>query len=301
MVKSTIKAPAKKPVAKKAPTKKSAAKNASPARAATVAPAPVSRGAPLVEMRDISIAFGGIRAVDHASVDLYPGEVVALLGHNGAGKSTLIKMLSGAYKRDHGQIFIDGVEASINNPRDAKAYGIETIYQTLALADNIDAAANLYLGRELKTALGTLDDVAMEAEARKVMGRLNPNFRRFKEPVNKLSGGQRQSVAIARAILFNARILIMDEPTAALGPQETAQVGELIKQLKADGIGIFLISHDIHDVFDLADRVCVMKNGKVVGTAHVKDVTGDEVLGMIIAGKCPKGAIPGPGALREAA
>jgi D-xylose transport system ATP-binding protein len=257
--------------------------------------------APLVEMRDISIAFGGIKAVDHASVDLYPGEVVGLLGHNGAGKSTLIKMLSGAYKRDNGQIFVDGKEAHINNPRDAKAYGIETIYQTLALADNIDAAANLYLGRELRTPFGTLDDVAMEAEARKVMGRLNPNFRRFKEPVNKLSGGQRQSVAIARAILFNARILIMDEPTAALGPQETAQVGELIKQLKADGIGIFLISHDIHDVFDLADRICVMKNGKVVGTARVKDVTGDEVLGMIIAGKCPKGAIPGPGALREAA
>jgi D-xylose transport system ATP-binding protein len=228
---------------------------------------------------------------------LFPGEVVALLGHNGAGKSTLIKMLSGAYKRDQGQIFINGQEVSINNPRDAKAFGIETIYQTLALADNIDAAANLYLGRELRTAFGTLDDVAMEAEARKVMGRLNPNFRRFKEPVNKLSGGQRQSVAIARAILFNARILIMDEPTAALGPQETAQVGELIKQLKAEGIGIFLISHDIHDVFDLADRVCVMKNGKVVGTAKTGDVTGDEVLGMIIAGKCPAGAIPGPGAL----
>ena len=112
------------------------------------------------------------------------------------------------------------------------------------------------------TRWGTLDDVAMEAEARKVMGRLNPNFRRFKEPVKSLSGGQRQSVAIARAIHFNARILIMDEPTAALGPQETAQVGELIKQLKAEGIGIFLISHDIHDVFDLADRVCVMKNGR---------------------------------------
>jgi D-xylose transport system ATP-binding protein len=252
---------------------------------------------PLIELRDISIAFGGIKAVDHASIDLHAGEVVALLGHNGAGKSTLIKVLSGAYKRDAGQIMIEGNEVSINNPRDAKGHGIETIYQTLALADNVDAAANLYLGRELKTAFGTLDDVAMEAETRKVMHRLNPNFRRFKEPVSKLSGGQRQSVAIARAIHFNARILIMDEPTAALGPQETAQVGELIKQLKAEGIGIFLISHDIHDVFDLADRVCVMKNGKVVGTAHVKDVTGDEVLGMIIAGKCPAGATPGPGAM----
>lgn len=257
--------------------------------------------APLVEMRDVSIAFGGIKAVDRASIDLRPGEVVGLLGHNGAGKSTLIKVLSGAYQRDAGSILINGEEVTINNPRDAKAYGIETIYQTLALADNVDAAANLYLGRELKTRFGTLDDAAMESETRKVMHRLNPNFRRFKEPVIKLSGGQRQSVAIARAIHFNARILIMDEPTAALGPQETAQVGELIKQLKAEGIGIFLISHDLHDVFHLADRIVVMKNGKVVGTAHTKDVTHDEVLGMIIAGKCPKGAIPGPGAMKDAA
>ncbi len=253
--------------------------------------------APLVELRDISIAFGGIKAVDHASVDLHAGEVVGLLGHNGAGKSTLIKILSGAYRRDHGDILINGEKAEIDNPRDAKDYGIETIYQTLALADNVDAAANLYLGRELMTAWGTLDDVAMEAEARKVMGRLNPNFRRFKEPVKSLSGGQRQSVAIARAILFNARILIMDEPTAALGPQETAQVGELIKQLKAEGIGIFLISHDLHDVTDLADRICVMKNGQVVGTGNVEDLTHDEILGMIIAGKCPDGATPGPGAI----
>jgi len=257
--------------------------------------------APLVEMRDISIAFGGIKAVDHATIDLFPGEVVGLLGHNGAGKSTLIKVLSGAYQRDAGQIFINGQEVSINNPRDAKALGIETIYQTLALADNIDAAANLYLGRELRTRVGTLDDVAMEAECRKVMGRLNPNFRRFKEPVKALSGGQRQSVAIARAIHFNARILIMDEPTAALGPQETAQVGELIKQLKAEGIGIFLISHDLHDVFDLADRLTVMKNGRVVGTARTADVSHHDVLGMIIAGECPAKAIPGPGALRDVA
>ncbi|GLQ35476.1 sugar ABC transporter ATP-binding protein [Amylibacter marinus] len=251
---------------------------------------------PLIEAKDISIAFGGIKAVDHADVDLFPGEVVAILGHNGAGKSTLIKILSGAYKRDSGQILVNGEVADIANPRDAKKYGIETIYQTLAVADNVDAAANLYLGREILTTYGTLDDTAMEAEARRVMGRLNPNFQRFKEPVAKLSGGQRQSVAIARAILFNAKILIMDEPTAALGPQETEQVGELIQQLKSDGIGIFLISHDIHDVFDLADRVAVMKNGKMVGYAKTKDVTKDEVLGMIILGKCPPGATPGPGA-----
>ncbi|MEO1090553.1 MAG: ATP-binding cassette domain-containing protein [Pseudomonadota bacterium] len=256
---------------------------------------------PLVEMEDVSIAFGGIRAVDQASCDLQPGEVVGLLGHNGAGKSTLIKVLSGAYRRDGGTIRIDGEEVQIDNPRDAKRHGIETIYQTLALADNVDAAANLFLGREILTPWGTLDDVAMEAQTRTVMGRLNPNFQRFKEPVRSLSGGQRQSVAIAKAIHFNARILIMDEPTAALGPQETQQVADLIHQLKADGIGIFLISHDIHDVFDLADRVFVMKNGKMVGEAKTTDVTKDEVLGMIILGKCPPGAIPGPGALAEAA
>lgn len=252
---------------------------------------------PLVDMKNISISFGGIHAVDDASIDLFAGEVVALLGHNGAGKSTLIKILSGAYQRDNGEIDVDGKPATIANPRDAKGYGIETIYQTLALADNVDTAANLYLGRELMTSWGTLDDVAMEASAREVMGRLNPRFQRFKEPVKALSGGQRQSVAIARAILFNARILIMDEPTAALGPEETAQVSELILQLKSEGIGIFLISHDIHDVFELADRVAVMKNGQVVGHAKTTDVDEDEVLGMIILGKCPPGATPGPGAM----
>jgi D-xylose transport system ATP-binding protein len=252
---------------------------------------------PLVEMDDVSISFGGLHAVQNAHIDLFPGEVVGLVGHNGAGKSCFMKILSGAYKRDSGVIRIDGKEANISNPRDAKTYGIETIYQTLAVADNVDAAANLFLGRELTTRVGTLDEFAMEARAREVMGRLNPNFRRFKEPVKALSGGQRQSVAIARAILFNARVLIMDEPTAALGPQETAQVGELIKQLKAQGIGIFLISHDLHDVFDLSDRIVVMKNAQVVGSVATKDVTKDEVLAMIILGKCPPSAIRGPGAI----
>jgi D-xylose transport system ATP-binding protein len=253
--------------------------------------------APLVEMRNISIAFGGVRAVEGASIELFGGEVLALVGHNGAGKSTLVKILSGALARDAGTISVDGREAAIANPRNAKAYGIETIYQSLALADNVDTAANLFLGREMRTRWGTLDDIAMEAQAREVMGRLNPHFTRFKEPVRALSGGQRQSVAIARTILFNARILIMDEPTAALGPQEAAQVGELIKRLKTSGLGILLISHSVHDVFDLADRICVMKNGRVVGTARIADVSKDEVLGMIIAGKCPAGATPGPGAV----
>lgn len=243
---------------------------------------------PLVEMRNIELAFGGIKAVDDVTIDLFPGEVVGLLGHNGAGKSTLIKVLSGAYQADAGEIYVEGERAIINNPRDARKYNIETIYQTLALADNLDAASNLFLGRELVNKFGLVDDDAMEAETRKIMARLNPNFEKFSSPVSALSGGQRQSVAITRAVYFNARILIMDEPTAALGPQETEMVNELIQQLKTEGIGIFLISHDIHDVMGLCDRVSVMKNGKLVGTETVADVTDDEILAMIILGKQPQ-------------
>ena len=252
--------------------------------------------APLVEMRDIELAFGGIKAVDGVSVDLYPGEVVGVLGHNGAGKSTLIKILSGAHRMDAGEIRIDGEPATITNPRDARAYNIETIYQQLALADNLDASANLFLGRELTTPLGLMDETRMESETRKIMARLNPNFRKFNMPVKSLSGGQRQSVAIARAVYFNARILIMDEPTAALGVQETKMVAELIQDLKARGIGIFLISHDVHDVMDLCDRIMVMKNGQHVGTERVEDVTDDDILSMIILGKKPERAAQPQGA-----
>lgn len=247
-------------------------------------------GTPLVELRDMQKAFGGIRAVDHVTIDLYPGEVVGVLGHNGAGKSVLMKMLSGAIPRDAGQIFVNGEEATINNPRDARHYNIETIYQTLALADNLDAASNLFLGRELVTTTGLLDDAQMEAETRKIMGRLTPNFRRFTTPVAGLSGGQRQSVAISRAVYFNAKILIMDEPTAALGVEETRMVAELIDELKKQGIGILLIDHDIHQVKALCDRASVMKNGKLVGTVMVDEVTEDDLLGMIILGKYPEQA-----------
>jgi len=242
---------------------------------------------PLVDMRNISVSFGGIKAVDDVSIDLHPGEVVGLLGHNGAGKTTLIKVLSGAYQRDGGEIYINGKKATITNPRDARDYNIETIYQTLALADNLDASSNLFLGRELVTPLGLVNDSAMEAETRKIMARLNPNFEKFAAPVSALSGGQRQSVAIARAVYFNARILIMDEPTAALGPHETQMVSELITRLKAEGIGIFLISHDIHDVMELCDRASVMKNGKLVGSVKIDEVTDDDLLSMIILGKQP--------------
>ena len=248
-------------------------------------------GTPLVELKDISIAFGGIKAVDQVSIDLYPGEVVGLLGHNGAGKSTLIKCLSGAYKADSGEVHINGKKVTINNPRDARDQNIETIYQTLALADNLDAASNLFLGRELIGSGGFLDESRMEAETRKIMARLNPNFQKFNVPVSALSGGQRQSVAIARAVYFDAKILIMDEPTAALGPQETEMVAELIQELKKQGLGIFLIEHDIHNVMKLCDRASVMKNGLLVGTERVEDVTEDDILSMIILGKNPKVAV----------
>ncbi len=247
----------------------------------------VAERTPLVSMRNINVAFGGVHAVRDVTIDLYEGEVIGLVGGNGAGKSTLMRVLAGAHAADSGQILIDDKQVNIRSPRDAKAYKIETIYQTLALADNIDAPGNLFLGREKTTRLGSLDDSAMEAETRTVMGRLNPNFTRFKMPVKSLSGGQRQAVAIARAVYFNARILIMDEPTAALGPAETAQVRGLVRQLKSEGIGIFLISHDIHDVFDLSDRISVMYHGRIVGTVEKGAVTPDEVLGMIIMGKQP--------------
>jgi D-xylose transport system ATP-binding protein len=243
--------------------------------------------APLVEMRDIRVSFGGVHAVNGVSIDLRAGEVVGLVGGNGAGKSTLMKVLSGAQVPDSGEIVIGGKPASIHNPRDARAYGIECIYQTLALADNLHAPANVFLGRELVSRAGTLDDSAMESATRKLMQRLNPRFRNFKSAVASLSGGQRQSVAIARAIQFNATILIMDEPTAALGPAETAQVRDLIRQLKADGLGIFLISHDIHDVYDLSDRISVMYQGRLVDTVTRDDVTTDQVVAMIILGKRP--------------
>jgi len=242
---------------------------------------------PMVEMRDIKVAFGGVHAVDGVTIDLYEGEVVGLVGGNGAGKSTLMRVLSGAHPANSGQILIDGKPVNIDNTRDAKRLNIETIYQTLALADNIAAPGNVFLGREMTTRLGSLDDGEMEKATREVMGRLNPNFTNFTQPVMSLSGGQRQAVAIARAVHFNARILIMDEPTAALGPAETAQVRDLVKQLKSEGIGIFLISHDIHDVFDLSDRISVMYHGQIVGTVKHDEVTTDDVLSMIILGKTP--------------
>jgi D-xylose transport system ATP-binding protein len=239
----------------------------------------------LIEIDGVHKAFGGVKAVNDVSLNLDAGEVVAVLGHNGAGKSTLMKMLAGAYPIDQGEVRLAGAAVEIANPAQSQALGIETIHQTLALADNLDAVQNLFLGRELMTRWRTLDDYAMEAAARKVFAQLNPNFANIRVPVHALSGGQRQVVAISRALHFNARVLIMDEPCAALGPEETRMVHELVMRLKARGVAIFLITHDMPDVFGLSDRLAVMKNGRMVGTYRTADVTEDEVLGMIIGGR----------------
>lgn len=245
---------------------------------------------PLVEVRGVSKHFGGIQAVDKVDCTLHEGEVLGLLGHNGAGKSTLIKMLAGVFPADEGAIVVRGEERQFANPAEARAAGIETIHQTLALAENLDAPSNVFLGRELLTPWHTLDTDRMEHEALKVITRLNPAFTDMRKPVRAMSGGQRQAVAIARALYFNARILIMDEPCAALGPAETRMVLDTIRRLKADGIGIFLICHDMSDVFEVCDRATVMKNGAVVDTVRVSEVTQDQLLAMIITGEARRAA-----------
>ena len=241
--------------------------------------------APLVEMKNVSKAFGGVHAVEDVTVHVSAGEVLGIVGHNGAGKSTLIKILSGAHTMDSGQLLMRGEPVSIDNPRVARALGIETLYQNLALADNLDAAANLFLGRELTTPYGKLDNKTMADATREVIARINPQFANLGTPVLHLSGGQRQTIAVARAVYFNAKVLIMDEPTAALGLRESAAFKELVLRLKQEGIGMFMISHDLHDVFDISDRIFVMSGGREVGTRRTDQVTKDQVLSMIILGK----------------
>ena len=241
-------------------------------------------GVPFVELTGITKVFGGVHALKGVGLSVSEGEVVALVGHNGAGKSVLVQILSGVFPPTSGEIRIRGNAVQLHSPTEARAHGIETIYQTLALADNLDAPSNFFLGRELRTRFGFLDKRRMAAEAGQALAALNPNFTDIERPVRQMSGGQRQAIAIARAIHFRVRLLIMDEPTAALGPHETAQVGALIARLRAQGIAILLVSHDVRDVMRLADRVVVLKNGEVVGTARASETSEDQVVDMIIRG-----------------
>ena len=237
-----------------------------------------------VEVRGASKAFGGVHALEDVDLELRGGEVVGLLGHNGAGKSTLVRALSGADPLDSGEIQVDGRRVEIAHPRDARAVGIETLYQDLALADPLDAVANLFLGREIVSRFGVLDEDAMERDARAVIARVNPEMVELRNPVRGLSGGQRQAVALARALLFDARVLVLDEPTAALGPGETAAVADAIARLRDQGLAILVVSHDLHGVFELADRIVVMRRGRVVADLATAETTRDAVLRAMIAG-----------------
>ena len=244
----------------------------------------MTQGTPTVEIRGATKAFGGVHALEDVGLELRGGEVVGLLGHNGAGKSTLVRALSGADPLDAGEILVDGTRVEIAHPRDARAVGIETLYQDLALADPLDAVANLFLGRERVTRFGTLDEDAMERDARAVIARVNPELKALRSPIRALSGGQRQAVALARALLFDARVLVLDEPTAALGPGETAAVADAIGRLRDQGLAVLVVSHDLHGVFELADRLVVMRRGRVVADVATADTTRDAILRAMIAG-----------------
>ena len=240
----------------------------------------------VLEVRNITKRFGGLVAVNNVSMGVQAGEVVGLLGDNGAGKSTLIKVISGVYKADEGKILFMDKEVQIDSPMDALAMGIETIYQDLALAENLNTPANIFLGREkMKKALGfinVLDHQYMQAESRKILEKLDILIPSLRNRIRALSGGQRQAVAISRSIYWDAKFLIMDEPTAALGVAEQKKVIETINLLKSQGIGIIVISHQMHDIFQVADRMIIMRRGEKVAELVTKETNADEVVSLIV-------------------
>ncbi|MBA7627850.1 Fructose import ATP-binding protein FrcA [subsurface metagenome] len=246
---------------------------------------------PLLEVKNITKRFGGLTAVDNMDMEVFPGEVVGLLGDNGAGKSTLIKVISGVYHADAGTIFFEGKEVRIDNPMDALRIGIETLYQDLALAENLNVYSNIFLGREkLKRFLGlinVLDHDYMLNESKKVLDRLEIEVPSLKNQIRTLSGGQRQAVAISRSIYWNAKFLILDEPTAALGVAEQKNVLDLVKTLSSQGVPVIIISHQLHDVFSVATRLVIMRRAKKVAERITKDTTTDEIVGLIV------GSLPG--------
>jgi simple sugar transport system ATP-binding protein len=244
--------------------------------------------APLLEVRNLSKHFGAVRALDNCSMTVHPGEVVALAGDNGAGKTTMIKAISGVYPPSSGEILIEGNPVSFSSPQEARALGIETIYQDLALADNLTIGANIFLGREpMKKMFGVLpvlDRKAMAQAAAETMAKLDFHVKRLDAPVSNFSGGQRQAVAIGRAVYWNAKILIMDEPTAALGVPEQRKVISLIKSLKAQGRGVIFISHNLQDIFAVSDRIVVLRRGVVAGERKIAETNHDEVVKLMIGG-----------------
>jgi len=243
---------------------------------------------PLLEVRNLSRYFGAVHALDNCSMVVRPGEVVALAGYTGAAKTTMIKAISGVYPPTSGEILIEGKPVTFSSPQDAREKGIETIYQDLALADNLTIGANIFLGREpMKKLFGflpVLDRKAMAEAARTTMAQLDFHVKRLDAPVSNFSGGQRQAVAIGRAVYWNARILVMDEPTAALGVPEQRKVVALIKSLKAQGRGVVFISHNLQDIFAVSDRIVVLRRGIVAGERNIADTNHEEIVKLMIGG-----------------
>jgi simple sugar transport system ATP-binding protein len=239
----------------------------------------------MLEVRGLTKRFGGLVAVDHMDMQVFPGEVIGLIGDNGAGKSTLIKMISGVYHPDDGDIYFEGKEVRMGSPMDALQLGIETLYQDLALAENLDAYSNIFLGREkTRPFLGfikVLDHDTMREESQKVLKRLEIEIPSLHNQIKNLSGGQRQAVAIGRSIYWNAKLLIMDEPTAALGVHEQRKVLDLVRTLRSHDIPVIIISHQLYDIFSVTDRLVIMRRGKKVAERVTKDTTPDEVVGLI--------------------
>lgn len=243
---------------------------------------------PLLQVKGVSKFFGGLTALNNVNFEVTPGEVVALLGDNGAGKSTLIKCISGVYKPEEGEILFDNKDIRHSTPAIIRDLGIQTIYQDLALAENLDVGANVFLGKEkIKRFMGVIpvtDDEYMRQEASKVLDRLDIHVPSLKQKLVNLSGGQRQAVAIARAIYWNAKLLIMDEPTAALGVPEQRKVLALVRSLREEGIPVILISHTMQDVMEVADRIVVMRRGKVPANMPRTEATVDLIVKHIIGG-----------------
>jgi ABC-type sugar transport system ATPase subunit len=241
----------------------------------------------LLRVTNLTKRFGGLTAVNNVSLDVNIGEVIGLIGDNGAGKSTLIKMVSGVYKPDDGEMFFKGQKVDFVTPRDARDIGIETIYQDLALAENLDVCSNIFLGREiLNNYMGglvkTVNRGRMREEAVKALDRLDIRLPSLTQQVLNLSGGQRQAVAIARSIYWNAKLMIMDEPTAALGVSEQRKVLRLVKTLCDQGVPVIIISHNMQDIFAVATRIVVMRRGKKVGERFTNQTSADEIVGLMV-------------------
>jgi D-xylose transport system ATP-binding protein len=247
---------------------------------------------PVLELRGVSKAFGAVQALYEVDFHVAPGEVMALVGDNGAGKSTLIKCIAGIHPIDSGEIRFDGELVHIHGPKDASRLGIEVVYQDLALCDNLDVVQNMYLGREKVDGLHRLDETSMEAKAQETLRSLSvTTLRSVRQTVAGLSGGQRQSVAVAKAVMWNSKLVILDEPTAALGVAQTRQVLELVKRLGEQGLAVILISHNLHDIFEVADSITVLRLGQNVAEFKRTETNQQQVVEAITAGQLTE--VPG--------